>query len=146
MTSLLGQPQKKLADLTDEELANRVLRSPALDSMEPTCVELAKRVLKLSTDQELRNAVDSQQTHAMRMEFFEGFTTAMNRHLVCPLNASETRKVLEACYAFIRANYAQLLEDVDGDRYTWRDAGAAYYETRNTHAMPLSDSTYDVKK
>ena len=140
MSYLFGQPQKKLADLTDEELANRVLQSPALNSMEPTCVELAKRVLKLSTDQELRSAVDSQQTHAMRMEFFEGFTTAMNRHLICPLNASETRKVLESCYAFIRKNYAQLLEDVDGERYTWRDAGADYYETRNTKHGDKDDS------
>lgn len=140
MTFLLGQPQKKLADLTDEELANRVLQSPALDSMEPTCVELAKRVLALATAKQRRESIDAHQNHAMRMEFFEGFTAAMNRHLICPLNASETRKVLEACYAFIRANYAQLLEDVDGERYTWRDAGADYYETRNTKHGDKDDS------
>jgi len=119
---LLNKKRKRLSEMTDEELATTVLESPAVDTMEPTCVELARRVMRLTAGR--------QNFHAMRMEFFEGFTHAMNRHLVCPLNAAETRKVLEACYAFIRANYADLLDDVDSKRRTWRDAGAEFYERR----------------
>lgn len=130
MEYLFKESRKKLSDMTDEEVANTVLRSPSIENMDPTCVELAKRVLRLTTDKQLSDAIDSQQKHAMRMEFFEGFTSAMNKHLIRPLDAPETRRVLESCYAFIRANYTQLLEDVDGKRYTWRDAGAAYYATR----------------